>query len=485
MSTIHDLEPKRLWHYFDEICSIPHGSGNEESIRKYLMQVAHNLGLECKRDTVGNVVIRKPATDKFKGAKTLIFQAHMDMVVESDPSIKFDPLKDRIKTKVSGEWLTADNTTLGADNGIGMAAMLAILEDKSIQHGPIECLFTTTEETGLDGAFGLQPEMLTGRTMINLDSEEDGVLFVGCAGGADSLIDFPVAQKELPKEFLGLKLVVSGLRGGHSGLNIHEQRGNALKILGRILYAIHEQQDLHLCDVQGGTRRNVIPSHAEAIFAVKKHKRAKVVTLVEELADVISAELKTIDPDLKIEVSDVEVKDSFGLSASAKIVSFMNAAPHGVITMSYDIPDLVQTSTNFAVTKFDVDHFSFQFLNRSSSTTEVEKAKSSVAAHAELLGVEAECPSQYPGWQPNLSSPILKLMKSVHTELFGKEPEHKAIHAGLECGIIGEKFGGMDMVSCGPVITGAHSVKEQVHIKSVQDMYKYLVRTLEKFAEGK
>lgn len=484
MDTITSLEPKRLWHHFNEICKIPHGSGNEEGLRRYIIEFAEEHGLKYKTDTIGNIVVLKDGVGELKNAKPIVLQSHMDMVCEGAEGYTYDPAKDPIRPKIDNGWVTSGVTTLGADNGIGLAASLAICEDKSLKHGPIECLFTMTEETGLDGAFGLSKDILTGRTMINLDSEEEGLFFVGCAGGCDSILDIPVVNKELPKDLLGFKIVISGLKGGHSGLNIVDQRGNAIKILAKILYNLHTNTDVHLCDMSGGTRRNVIPSHAEAVIAIKKHKRAKVIGLIEEMKEKMKAELHSIDPDLKIEMSDVPVSTSFGLRASGKIIAFLKVLHSGVIKMSYDIPGLVQTSTNLAIVKVENEHLSVQFLSRSSSAAELESAKGKLRACAELVGASVEEPGGYPGWQPNVDSKILKLSMATYKETFGVDARYSAIHAGLECGIIGEKFPGIDMVSCGPDIKGAHSVKEKVEIRSVEKFWKLLIKVIENFAKA-
>jgi dipeptidase D len=483
MADITTLEPKKLWHFFAELCKIPHGSGNEEGIRKFLIKFADERGLKYKRDTVGNVVIYKEASNGFKSAKPLIYQAHMDMVCESDPKIGWDPLKDPVKPRIDGDWVVATGTTLGSDNGMGMAAMLAVCDDKSLKHGPVECLFTTTEETGLDGAFGLQNDMLNGRTMVNLDSEDERIIFVGCAGGCETTVNIPLSRKALPKEHIGLQITISGLKGGHSGLMINEQRGNAIKLIARVLYGLHRRYHILLCDINGGTRRNVIPNLATATIALKRTARAKIVGYIEELKRNITDELRIIDPDFKLELKDVPVTESLNHKLSDKILCYLHSQPHGVITMSYDIPGLVQTSTNLAIVHTNNDFVTVAALSRSSSATEIEAVKDRLAAHAELIGIEVEESGGYPGWQPNLSSHILKLTKKIFNEMFGAEPKHAAIHAGLECGIIGEKFPGMDMISFGPEIKGAHSINEKVHIKSAGEFYNALVKIAENFAK--
>lgn len=483
-SEILNLEPKRLWYYFNEICRRPHGTGNEGALREYIISVAENLKLKYKTDAIGNVVITKSASNGCKSAKPIILQSHLDMVCESDKSSHHDFTQDPIIPKIDSGWVTSGTTTLGSDNGIGIAASLALLEDKSLQHGPVECLFTMTEETGMDGAIGLKQDLVEGRTMINLDSEDEGLLFVGCAGGGDTIINYPVVKKPLPKDFIGLNISVSGLRGGHSGLNIHEQRGNAIKILGRILFHLYRTTDTFLCDINAGSRRNVIPNFAEVTVAIKKHKRAKAVTLVEEEASKIAKELKPVDPDLKVAIKDVNAAESFGNRPSGKLFALLHAAPHGVIAMSYEIQGLVQTSVNLAVTKIDGDNVSIQFLSRSSSASELANLKSRLAACAELLSATTEEPGGYPGWHPNLNSKILAILKKSYKEVSGVDARHAAIHAGLECGIIGEKFPDMDMVSFGPEIKGAHSVNEKVQIKSVELFYKVLIKAVENFAEN-
>jgi len=455
-------------------------SGNEEQIKKYIIDCAVANKLEYRKDKAENIVVRKRAVNGASGAKPVILQSHMDMVCEAHPELDHDFSSDPIKLKIDGEWLTADNTTLGADNGIGLAAALAILESKTLKHGPLECLFTATEETGMFGALGLESDMLSGKTMINLDAEGEGLLFVGCAGGRDTIIDIPIARSPLEAGYKGLRLEISGLRGGHSGTKIHEQRGNALKLLAWTLYSIHGKYDICLSSVNGGSKRNVIPSEAVSVFAVKENDLDDVIKEIEQAKSKIGRKMGSVEPELEMTVKETDVELSMGRKRSGGIVAMLHAAPHGVVTMSYDIDDLVQTSTNMAVVRTDNEKISVQFLSRSSSLAGLERITSGLSAIAELVGGSVSEVGGYPGWQPNLKSEVLNIMKKTYEDLFGKEARHVAVHAGLECGIIGEKFPGIDMVSFGPEIKGAHSIAERVHIGSVNNFWKLLTTTLEK-----
>lgn len=480
--SVLDLEPKRLWYYFNEICKIPHGSENEAGLVAYIVKFAGDHGLESSVDEMGNLVVRKPATSS-AASKPIVLQGHLDMVCEAAPNTTVDFSKDPIKPVINGEWVRAEGTTLGADNGIGNAACLAILESKDMIHGPLECLFTVCEETGLDGAQALKADFVKGRTMINLDTEVDGVLYVGCAGGEFPVVEPPFKRVPVPAGYKGLEISVSGLLGGHSGLMIHLQRGNAVKLLGRILGGVRDKYDMILSDIKGGTKHNVIPSEANAVIAVRDGDKSSIQKLVFEIASQIKGELAAADPNCKTEVKDATLKDVVEKGASDKFVFFINAAPHGVIKMSHDIEGMVQTSFNFAVVRTESDHFYVQTSTRSSVDSEMGAVRSGFSSLAKLIGSEVKISGGYPGWPSNLKSPIFKLAKGVYREMFGEEPHVTAIHAGLECGVVGKKYPGMDMVSVGPQIEGAHSVDERVDIKSVAKFWKYLVKVLEEFAK--
>ncbi len=470
------LKPELLWKHFDEIRKIPRCSGNEDKIREYIINFAKEKGLEYEVDEVGNIVVRKPATPGKENSPGVILQGHIDMVCEKNSDVEFDFGKEPIKIKREGEWITADGTTLGADNGIGVAAALAVLEDKSIIHGPLEALFTVDEERGLTGAASIKPDFLKGKILLNLDSEDEGEFVIGCAGGGDTIYKIKLEKTNSEKEN-SFKIKVSGLKGGHSGVDIHLQRGNAIKILSRVLYEVWGEEEFELSEVLAGDKHNAIPREAVAVInlnneAVLKDKVDKVLREVKE-------ELKYSDPEVKIEYSKVEKNSSvYTKSSSKKIIDILMILPHGVLSMSHAIEGLVESSTNLAVSKTEDNYLKIIESSRSSINSFLQYYLKTLKAFGELIGAEVEQPPAYPGWTPNPDSQILKKMKEIYKKLFGKEPHVGAIHAGLETGIIGEKFPGMDMISFGPTIKYPHSPDERVHIESVEKFFKLLVETL-------
>lgn len=477
------LEPKRVWYYFNEVCKIPHGSGNESGLRDYIVGVAKKLGLEYKTDERGNVVVRKPANNS-KSSKTIVLQGHLDMVCEAEKGRKFDPSKDPIKPYADGDWIKAEGTSLGADNGIALAVVLALLESKDIEHGPLECLMTVEEETGLFGATALSSDMLKGKTMINMDTEVDDTLYVGCAGGRTYVFELPCKETPVPDGYVGLHISVSGLKGGHSGLEIHQQRGNANKILGRILGEIKMKCGLILSSFDGGTKHNVIPFDASATIAVKKENKEKIEKIIGGFIPVIKNELSKADPNCKIDFKTVQLSNVIEKNVSDKIINFINAAPHGVLKMSLDIEGLVQTSVNLAVVKMEKGKCSITVLARSSVESESDATIEQYLSLAELVGAKIAESNGYPGWQPNINSPILNLVKKVFKGVYNKEPNITAIHAGLECGVIGAKYPDIDMIAIGPELHDVHSPNEKLGIKSTQNFWKFATKILEEVARG-
>ncbi|RLF54616.1 MAG: cytosol nonspecific dipeptidase [Thermoplasmata archaeon] len=477
MKSILDLEPKIVWKHFDEIRKIPRCSKHEEKIREHIVNFAKRHNLEYQVDKVGNVVVRKPASKGMEDRPMVVLQSHMDMVCEKNKDVVHDFSKDPIKVKIDGEWVKAEGTTLGADDGIGVATALAILEEKDLKHPPIEALFTVDEETGLTGAFAIEKDFLKGRVMINLDSEDFGVIYIGCAGGGDSTIRLPVKKEAIKGGMEIFEISITGLRGGHSGCDIHEQRGNAIKILARILWKVKKEMRIQILDISGGDKHNAIPREARAVVAVEDGKRFR--EIVEAESKDILEEIKPVDPNMKVSVTPSKGEESLDIESSGKTIDLLYALPHGVLAMSYDIPDLVETSTNLAKVRLEGDKVVIVMSSRSSSKTELQATRDRIRAIATLAGAEVEEGSSYPGWKPNLDSKILKIAKDVFKELFGKEPEVKAIHAGLETGVIGEKFPGMDMISIGPDVRNPHSPDEKVRIDSVRDFYKYVTKILE------
>jgi len=480
MPSIENLEPKLVWKHFDEIRKIPRCSKHEEKIRDYIVNFSKQKGLQTKVDSVGNVVILKPATAGMQKKPTVILQGHMDMVCEKNSDIQFDFSKDPIQLKINGDLLTANGTTLGADNGIGLAISLAILEDKKVRHGPIESLYTIDEETGLTGAFAMKSDMLTGKIMLNLDSEDFGVITVGCAGGGDSTIELPIKTQLVKGNMENILVKVSGLRGGHSGVDIHEQRGNAIKILTRLLWRTSLKFDFSLFDIKGGDKHNAIPREAYAKLCIeKKNKSEFIAALKTEEKDILD-EINPIDPNLKVDVQSSEpLKTVFDKLSQTTLLNLLHGLPHGVHQMNYDIKTLVNTSTNLATISIKENTIVIGMSSRSPMKSALQDIRNRIKAIASLAGAKVSEGTPYPGWKPDLQSKILALSKKIFKDMFKSEPKIEAIHAGLECGIIGEKFPGMDMISIGPTLKNPHSPEEQIHISTVDKFYKYLLKILE------
>jgi len=480
MSVIENLEPKLVWKHFDEIRKIPRCSKHEEKIREYILNFAKKNNLKTKTDKPGNVVILKPASPGMEKKPTVILQGHMDMVCEKNSDVKFDFTKDPINLKLKGDILTADGTTLGADNGIGLAISLAILEDKKLKHGPLEALFTVDEETGLTGAFAIESNMLTGKILLNLDSEDFGVVTVGCAGGGGSNIELPLKTQKVDGDMQILTVKVAGLRGGHSGVDIHEQRGNAIKLLSRMLWEAQNNSKFYISEIKGGDKHNAIPREAYAKIAIDKSEKDKFVSTLKLEEKNILGEIKPIDPNFKVEIQDNEkIQNTLTSDSQTKVLNLLHGLPHGVDKMSYDIPDLVETSTNLATIAFNEHNAMMHLSTRSSIKTALQDLRDRINAVAKLSGAKVTEDQPYPGWKPNLDSKLLKLSKKIFKDMYGNDPKVEAIHAGLECGIIGEKFPGMDMISIGPTIKYPHSPEEQVHVSTVDKFYKYVLKILE------
>jgi len=484
MPNITDLEPKLLWKHFNEIRKTPRCSKHEEKIRDYVLSFGKKQDLAVKTDKAGNIVITKPASPGYQQKPCTILQGHMDMVCEKNSDIDHDFSRDPIPVLIKGDILTAQGTTLGADNGIGIATGLAILEDTTLKHGPLEVLFTVDEETGLTGAFAIKPDLLTGKLMLNLDSEDFGVITVGCAGGGDSQINLPVSrEKTRDRGMTSLKIVVTGLRGGHSGVDIHEQRGNAIKLLARILWRATQKFSLRVSDLQGGNKHNAIPRESWAMISIPSSEKNDVIALVRDQEEDIRMEIQPIDPNFKVEITlDTQVENVLTSESHNCLLNLLHGLPHGVQKMSYDIPDLVETSTNLATVCLKENSADISLSSRSSIASALQNLRDQIRAFATLAGARITEEKPYPGWKPNLDSPLLQLSKNIFKDMFSQESKVEAIHAGLECGIIGEKFPGMDMISIGPTIKYPHSPEEQVHIKTVEKFYKYVLRTLEKIS---
>jgi len=483
MTFVSDFEPKALWQHFDEILTIPRGSKEENRIRQYVVDVAERNGLSYDVDGAGNVVVRKPASPGRESAEATILQGHLDMVNEKNSDVDHDFSRDAIKPALDGEYLTASGTTLGADNGIGVAAMLAVAESKDLAHGPVELLFTIDEETGLTGAAELEGSLLKGRRLLNLDSEEEGELCVGCSGGADSTLTLPLESSGIPSGSMAVQIKIHGLKGGHSGIDIQLQRGNAVKLLARALYAISSRVAFRLVGIEGGNKHNAIPREAFATAVLPATEKAQFTKSLDEEFAAIFDEFRPAEPEMQIEVTDLAAPtEAWDDATTEKVLQLITALPHGVLAMSYDIPDLVETSTNLATVVMKDGELVIGLSSRSSIDTALRALRQSIRATAALAGAGVEEGNGYPGWKPNLQSPILAVLKQVHVDKLGKEPEIKAIHAGLECGIIGEKVPGMDMISFGPQIEFPHSPDERVKVDSVGTFYDLLATTLERLA---
>jgi dipeptidase D len=477
-TAIDGLEPAPVFRYFAEISRIPRGSTNEKAIAAYLLATAKKLGLEAGQDACGNVLVRKPASPGYEQAPGVCLQGHMDMVCEKDKDTVHDFLKDPLKLVRDGNFLRASGTTLGADNGIAVATGLAVMEDKSLSHGPLELLFTVDEETGLTGANNLQPGFLRSATLLNLDSEDEGELYVGCSGGCDNTGTWPAEYDDAPAGGTGLLVTVKGLKGGHSGLEIHTGRGNALKMITRVLLAL-SAMGARVAKVEGGNKRNAIPREAEASVWLPRAKAAQAAECVAGMHAVITAEVSSVEPNLTITCTPArDVRKVLKRTLQKKVLLTLAGLPHGVLRMSTDIPGLVETSSNLAIMQTGRKTVSIQTSQRSSVGSELEEASQMVRSVFALGGAAVTGSHGYPGWKPNLASPILKLAKSTYKKLYGKEPEVKAVHAGLECGIIGEKYPGMDMVSFGPTMREVHSPNEHLHIDTVGRFWAFLVALL-------
>ena len=477
------LQPSLVWKHFGAIAAIPRPSKHEAAIARYVHEVAMQNSVEIKTDRVGNILLTLPASPGREGAPSVCMQGHMDMVCEKNSSTKHDFLKEGIHLRKDGNSIHATGTTLGADNGVGLAAMLALIEDKTLIHGPLEFLLTVDEETGLTGAKNLDATMVNSRILLNLDSEEEGALYVGCSGGRDTNAKWDLQVEDLPEKMQAFSIAIKGLKGGHSGLDIDKQRGNAIKILGRFLLEV-EKLGVRLSSVSGGNKRNAIPREAIAYGYIPNPKWEEAQERFRKFTEQVKAEFHNADPGLQTEWMGEGLKKGkvFKRTLQKKLLRMIDAIPHGVLKMNHDIPGLVQTSTNFAVLNTGRKLITLSTAQRSSVATELSYASHSVASLLHLAGGEVETSAGYPGWNPNLKSPALQLVANTHEKLFHKRAEVKAIHAGLECGIIGEKYPGIDMVSFGPTIHNAHSPDESVAIESVEKFWTLLREVISSYA---
>ncbi|MEA4852573.1 MAG: aminoacyl-histidine dipeptidase [Paludibacter sp.] len=476
---IRQLEPKALWQHFYSLTQVPRPSGKKEPIATFLEDFGKSLGLETLRDEIGNVLIRKPATPGMENRKAVVLQAHMDMVPQKNSNVAHVFETDPIQAYIDGDWVTAKDTTLGADNGIGVAAAMAVLESKDIPHPAIEMFITVDEETGMFGAFGLQPNFLKGDILINMDSEDEGELYVGCAGGLDANISFAYNEVEVPDGDVALKISLTGLKGGHSGVDIHLQRANANKLMFRFLKDAVAEYEARLASIDGGSLRNAIPREAFAVITVPAEGVEDIIDLVNELKELFIEEYKGVENNITFSVDQVELPT--GLlpeEVQDDLINGVTACFNGVFRFIPELPTVVETSNNLAIIKSNGKSVELKSLIRSSVESRKEELASQIESAFVLAGGKVEFTGGYPGWKPDLESPILKEMTKVYEEKYGKTPKVMIIHAGLECGILGTHYPKMDMISFGPTIRYPHSPDEKVNIATVQIFWDYLKATL-------
>ena len=479
-----NLKPERLWYYFTEILKIPRPSKREEKIAEYLIKFGQKHNLETIQDETGNILIRKPASKGKENVKSIVLQSHIDMVCEKNSDIVHDFDRDPIQAWIDGEWVKAKGTTLGADDGIGIAAQLAILESNDIEHGPVECLFTIDEETGLTGAFGLKSDLLKSNILLNLDSEDEGELFIGCAGGKDTLANLHFSKENVPDNITAFKITVGGLKGGHSGDDIQKGLGNANKILNRLLWNATNRYGMRLSVFDGGNLRNAIAREAYAIVTVSAKSQNKFIKYVEDFEKTIQKEYKITEPDLKVKAYSTQTPEFLiDITSQNKLLNAVYACPHGVITWSAEIPNFVETSTNLASVKTLKD----EFLITTSQRSSVESAKKDicdmVASVFKLAGAKVKHTDGYPGWKPNPDSEIVDITEDSYKKLFNQQPKVRAIHAGLECGLIGHTYPKMDMISFGPTLRGVHSPDERLDIETTEKFWDLLIDVLKNIPE--
>ena len=487
MKSIKDIKPKELWTYFDEICQIPRPSGKEEKIINYLIEFAKKHKLETKKDHTGNVIIKKVAHHNFENKKLVCLQSHVDMVCEKNSSSNHNFDSDPIKPMIDGNWVKADDTTLGADNGIGIAAQLALLENKEIEHGPIECLFTVDEEMGLKGAFNIQSQFFDSKILINLDSEDEGELFIGSAGGINTIARIKIKTKKIPKGYISFKIVVTGLAGGHSGGDIDKGRGNSIKILNRFLWTTPKKLKIKLVKFEGGNLPNAIPREAYVIISIPKKNEQILKEHLNQFVIAIRNELMITEPNLKIYLTSVKMPQQvLNKKSQSKLLNSLYACPDGIIAMSRTMKGLVETSTNLASVKFESkNEIKITTSQRSSLESSKNNIANAVRSVFNMVNAKVEHINGYPGWNPNMKSEILQITKKSYKELFGTSAKVKAVHAGLECGLFLSKYEDLDIISFGPTIRGAHSPDERIDISSTKKFWDLLIKVLNNIPEEK
>ncbi|MDC9593411.1 beta-Ala-His dipeptidase [Xenorhabdus sp. IM139775] len=479
MSELSTLSPQPLWDIFAQICSIPHPSYHEEALASHIIEWAKSKELHVERDEVGNILIRKPASKGMENRKAVVLQAHLDMVPQKNNDTQHDFTQDPIRPYIDDDWVTADGTTLGADNGIGMASALAVLADESVKHGPLEVLLTMTEEAGMDGAFGLKSGWLQADILINTDSEEEGEIYMGCAGGIDFVTTLPLSREALPAGYKTLQLTIKGLKGGHSGGDIHLGLGNANKLLARFLAMYADELALKLIHLQGGTLRNAIPREGSAVIAVPVDKVEKLYQLQEHYLETLKNEYAVVENHLTLLLDETEASlPPLTTDCQTRFVSLLNSMLNGVIRMSDVAKGVVETSLNVGIVTMDEEKTEVICLIRSLIESGKDYVVEMLHSLANLAGAETVASGSYPGWQPDADSPIMHVVRETYHQLFDKTPNIMVIHAGLECGLFKKPYPDMDMVSIGPTIRRAHSPDEKVHIKSVGQYWQLLTAIL-------
>lgn len=480
MSTILDLAPQNVWKHFYSLTQIPRPSGHMERITEFLLNFGKGLGLESFVDEAGNVIIRKPATPGMEDRKGVILQAHMDMVPQKNNDTVHDFVKDPIQTWIDGEWVKAKGTTLGADNGMGVAAAMAVLEANDLKHGPLEVLITKDEETGMYGAFGLKPGTVKGDILLNLDSEDEGELYIGCAGGLDITAELSYKEEEADKSMVARKITLKGLRGGHSGMEINQGRGNANKLLARVAHDLLVEFDCRLASFAGGNMRNAIPREAHAVILFNPADIDDLPTYIKEYGEQLNQEYAPIESNIQLLLDEVELPAMvMPEEIQDNMIDMLLACQNGVMRMIPTVPDTVETSSNLAIVTLGEGKAEVRILARSSSDTMKDFLADSLTACFNMAGMKVTLSGGYSGWQPNVDSPILHAMTKSYEAQFGVAPKVKVIHAGLECGIIGANCPGLDMISFGPTLRSPHSPDERVLIPTVKKFYDFLVATLE------
>ena len=481
---IRALEPKPLWNKFADLNAVPRPSKKEERVIEFMKNFGNNLGLETEVDAVGNVIIRKPASPGMENKKTVVLQSHLDMVHQKNNDSSFDFENQGIEMYVDGDWVKAKGTTLGADNGLGVATMMAILESNEIEHPSLECLFTIDEETGMTGAKGLQPGILKGDILLNLDTEEDNEIGIGCAGGVDITATRTYREEEVPADSLFYKISIKGLQGGHSGMDIIKGLGNANKMMNRILFGGYESFGMRLAEINGGGLRNAIPRESEAVVGIEKMQKEDFSSEMGKLIQEIQQEYKSLEPKLLIEISETEAPSKvMELGVQELLIKALYSVPNGVYRMSPEIEGLVETSNNVARVALKNGKIEVLCLTRSSVESSKTDLANAIRSAFELAGCEVELSGSYPGWAPNMDSPILKVLDELYQEMNAEKADIAACHAGLECGILGKNYPEMDMISFGPTIRGAHSPDERASISSAQKYWKFVLEVLKNIPE--